>query len=274
MKTWLITGVSRGLGLALAKAALAHGDNVVGTIRKHVPDIVHASGQLTLIEVDLLDRAGLEVTVHKAFQAYGRIDVLVNNAGFGLLGVFENATDAELQHLFDVDVFAPMRLTRHALPYFRRQGSGHIVNITSIAGRAPGAGYALYAAAKAAMEGFSAALAQEVRTLGINVTAVAPGQFRTDFLSASSIQRSAGVEAGYSTEIDAALGNLSRLDQRQLGDPELAARAIVHMVHCAEPPLQLLLGSDALQRAQLKLNAVKEEMERWKDISVSTEISA
>ena len=171
MKTWLITGVSRGLGLALAQAALARGDTVIGTVRSRAPDLVAAPGKLHLLTVDMTDAEAVPAMVTDAFARAGRIDVIVNNAGYGLLGALETASDAEAARLFETDVFGPFRLIRAALPRLRAQGGGHIVNVTSIAGRAPGAGSALYAAAKFALEGLSAGLAQEVAPLGIAVTA-------------------------------------------------------------------------------------------------------
>lgn len=146
MKTWFITGVSRGLGLALAQAALARGDTVVGTVRAGTPDLVAGPGKLHLLSLDMTEVDAVSSTVDQAFALAGTIDVIVNNAGYGLLGAIETATDDEVARLFEVDFFAPFRLIRAALPYLRAQGRGHILNVTSIAGRAPGAGSGLYAA--------------------------------------------------------------------------------------------------------------------------------
>jgi NAD(P)-dependent dehydrogenase (short-subunit alcohol dehydrogenase family) len=273
MTTWFITGISRGLGLALAKAALAEGDTVIGTVRDNAPALKAGSGRLQVITVDLADGAAAEAAVEQAFAQSGKIDVIVNNAGYGLLGATEKATDAELMGIFAVDVFAPFRIIRTALPYLRAQGSGHIVNITSVAGRAPAAGYSLYAAVKFALEGLSVSLAQELAPFGIKVTAVAPGAFRTDFLSAHSIRKSDADDV-YAQNIGRITAAFDANDGKQLGDPDRAAQAIIAALRSDNPPLHLLLGSDALRRAREKLDAVIEEMDRWEDVTRSTDYPA
>lgn len=269
MKTWFITGISRGLGLALAQAALARGDTVIGTVRGAHPQLEQGAGTLHILTLDMTDPAAIAPIVEQAFALTGRIDVIVNNAGYGLLGAIEQASDADVARLFEVDLFGPFRLIRAALPHLRAQGAGHIVNVTSIAGRAPGAGSGLYASAKYALEGLSAALAQEVAPLGIHVTAVAPGAFRTDFLSDHSIRKS-GADESY-----AAVGRSSAafdaMAGRQLGDPARAAAAILELADSPNPPLNLLLGSDALRRAREKLDTVIEEMDRWEPVTRGTD---
>ncbi|MDQ0391993.1 oxidoreductase [Labrys monachus] len=271
MKTWFITGISRGLGLALAKAALAEGDTVIGTVRSGTPDLDAGPGTLHVLSVDIADGAAAEAAVERAFALAGRIDVIVNNAGYGLLGAAEKATDAEMTRLFEVDVFGPFRIIRAALPHLRAQGSGHIVNITSIAGRAPGPASVLYAAAKHALEGLSASLAQEVGPLGLKVTAVAPGAFRTDFLSTHSIRKSETEDPAYAPSVGRAAAAFDGMAGKQLGDPDRAAQAILAAVAAAEPPLHLLLGTDALRRARTKLDAVIEEMDRWEEVTRGTD---
>jgi NAD(P)-dependent dehydrogenase (short-subunit alcohol dehydrogenase family) len=269
--TWLITGISRGLGLALAQAALDRGDTVIGTVRGAPPALDQGKGTLHVLTLDMTDLDAVAPVVNQAFALAPKIDVIVNNAGYGLLGAIEQASDADVARLFDVDLFAPFRLIRAALPRLRAQGSGHIVNITSIAGRAPGAGSGLYAAAKYALEGLSTALAQEVAPLGIHVTAVAPGAFRTDFLSDHSIRKS-GADASY-----AAVGRSSAafdaMAGKQLGNPVRAAAAIVELADSPNPPVHLLLGSDALRRAREKLDAVIEEMDRWEPVTRGTDFT-
>jgi NAD(P)-dependent dehydrogenase (short-subunit alcohol dehydrogenase family) len=272
MKTWFITGISRGLGFALAEAALARGDTVIGTTRGAQPALTAGPGRLHVLALDMADGAEIAARVEAAF-AIGRIDVIVNNAGYGLLGAIETATDEEAARLFDVDVFGPFRLIRAAMPHLRAQGSGHILNITSIAGRAPGPGCALYAAAKYALEGLSAALVHEVAPFGIKVTAVAPGAFRTDFLSAHSIRKSEPEDAAYSASIGRASAAFAAADGQQLGDPGRAAQALLHLVDADHPPLHLLLGSDALRRAREKLDAVIDEVDRWEPVTRSTDFT-
>jgi NAD(P)-dependent dehydrogenase (short-subunit alcohol dehydrogenase family) len=274
MRTWFITGVSRGLGQALANAALAEGDTVFGSVRKGTPDLAIGAGKLHVVTLDVADGEAVEAAVRRAFARAGKIDVIVNNAGYGLLGALEKATDAEARRLFDVDVFAPFRIIRAALPYLRAQRSGHIINITSIAGRAPGAGSALYAAAKYALEGMSASLAQEVRPLGIKVTAVAPGAFRTDFLSAHSIRKSEAEDAAYSASVGRISAAFDAMAGKQIGDPDRAAQAILTLVRTDDPPLHLLLGTDALRRAREKLDAVIDEINRWEAETRSTDFPA
>ncbi len=271
MKTWLITGVSRGLGLALARHVLAAGDRVIGTVRAGVPDIAGAQDRFHAITCDLGDHAQVDAMVEQAFAHFGTIDVIVNNAGFGIIGAVEQTTAAGLHQLFEVDVFAPIRIVRQALPRLRANGGGHIINITSIAGRAPGPGATLYAAAKYAMEGFSAALAQDVASQGIRVTAVAPGQFRTGFLDVAQQRQNEADDARGSSPVDMAVGRLRALSGQQPGDPEKAAKAVLEIVRSPAPPLHLLLGSDAVERYNRKVDQVAQEMLAWECLSRSTD---
>ncbi|HEX7817437.1 oxidoreductase [Dyella sp.] len=270
MATWFITGISRGLGLSLARAVLAQGHHVYGTVRSGSPDLP-ASPNLHVIHLDVADLTAADQAIRDACTQAGQIDVLVNNAGYGLLGALENATDAEIDHLFTVDVFAPLRLIRSVLPSMRERRSGHIINITSIAGRAPGLGSAVYSTAKAALEGLSASLARELVPLGIKVTAIAPGAFRTDFLSTHSIRKSTKANEAYATSVGRGTAALDAMAGNQLGDPERAAAAIIQVVDSAQPPLHLLLGSDALARAREKLDAVIEEMDAWETLTRGTD---
>ncbi|UGX88390.1 oxidoreductase [Phyllobacterium meliloti] len=271
MTTWFITGISRGLGKALAKAALAEGDTVIGTVRAGQFELDHNRGTLHILNVDLVDGSAAAASVTKAFEIAGQIDVIVNNAGYGLLGALEKASDADVERLFAVDVFAPFQIIRAALPYLRTQGHGHIINITSIAGRAPTTGSAVYAAAKYALEGLSSGLALEVAPLGIKVTAVAPGAFRTDFLSSHSIRKSDAEDAAYAETIGRSSAAFDTAAGRQLGNPDHAAQAIIALVRSDNPPLHLLLGSDALRRARSKLDQIADEIDAWETVTRSTD---
>ena len=272
MKTWFITGVSRGLGQALAQAALDRGDTVIGTVRSGAAPLAAGQGALHVLQLEMTDAAAIAATVDEAFRlAGGRLDVVVNNAGYGLLGATEDASDAEVERLFAVDVLGPFRVLRAALPRLRAQGAGHIINITSIAGRAPNAGSGLYAAAKHALEGLSASLAQELQPFGLKVTAVAPGAFRTDFLSDHSIRRSARRAPGYEASVGQAQARFDEMAGRQIGDPVRAAHALLALVDANEPPMQLLLGSDALRRAREKLSTTIAEIDQWQAVTESTD---
>ena len=271
-KHWFITGISRGLGLSLAKAALARGDTVVGTIRSAAPAIDAAPGTLHVLTLDVADAGAIDGAVDEAFRlAGGRLDVVVNNAGYGLRGAIEDATDEEVQHLFATDVFGPFRIVRAALPRLRAQARAHVINITSIAGRAPRSGSGHYAAAKFALEGLTTVLQQELAETGVRMTAVAPGAFRTDFLSDRSIRQSAPRAEGYEATVGKADAALLAMAGQQRGDPDRAAQALLTLADAPEPPLNLLLGSDALNRARAKLAEVETEIRQWETLTLSTD---
>ena len=272
-KVWIITGASRGLGRELARAVLARGDTAVGTSRNGRIDLGPDAGPGTLdpVALDVTDPAQVQAVVEGVRERHGRIDVLVNNAGSGLLGPVEEATEAEAAETFEVNFFGPLRLIRAALPILRAQRSGHIVNLSSIAGIAPGAGSGLYAASKFALEGLSQSLAQEVAPLGIRVTVVEPGAFRTDFLSGQSIRYSEASLDDYRATAGKMVDYLRDLDGKQAGDPVRGAQAIIEAVLDPEPPRQLLLGSDALARAQAQHQRFGAEMARWESLTRSTD---
>jgi NAD(P)-dependent dehydrogenase (short-subunit alcohol dehydrogenase family) len=271
MKKWFITGISRGLGAALTETALARGDLVIGTTRDGKSGIASSRGKLVVLPLEVGNAAAIESSVATAFDLADGLDVIVNNVGYGLLGALENASDAEATRLFEVNLLGTFRVIRAALPKLRAQGRGHIVNITSIAGRAPRAGSALYCASKSAIEGLSQSLAEEVAPLGIKVTVVAPGAFRTDFLSQHSIRRSAPAADAYANSVGRVLSSLDSMAGNQCGDPVRAAQAIFAVVDAEKPPLHLLLGSDALRRAREKLDTLIEEMDRWEEVTRSTD---
>jgi NAD(P)-dependent dehydrogenase (short-subunit alcohol dehydrogenase family) len=271
MKNWLITGVSRGLGKALAEAALARGDTVIGTVREGDPLIAKGAGVFHRLSLDMRDPKAIEAAASRTFELVNRLDVVVNNAGHGLLGPIESVSDAEMTSLFETNVFGPVRLIRAVLPRLRAQRSGHIINVTSIAGRAPNPGSGVYAATKAALEGLSKALSQELAPLGIKVTAIAPGAFRTDFLSDHSIRRTQAGSEDYTASAGKVLVALDHMAGRQIGDPVRAAHSILKVVDSDTPPLNLLLGTDALRREREKLDNLIDEMDRWEAETRSTD---
>ena len=266
-KTWLITGVSRGLGHALATAALAAGERVIGTTRSgDMP--AGLSGEMTVLPFEATNTKAADRLAADAFAVHGGIDVLVNNAGYGLLGPVEETDDAAILDLFAVNVFAPFRLIRAALPRLRAQGSGHIIYIASIAGVAPSIGAGVYGATKAAMSAMSYSLAAEVAPFGLWVSVVSPGAFRTEFLGADSIRKTAPSQTY--REVEEALSGWAANDGVQLGDPTLAAAAILQLVAADEPPLDLLLGQDALDRAQRRAERMATDIHDWRSVSADT----
>ncbi|MHA7628627.1 oxidoreductase [Corallococcus sp. M7] len=270
-KVWFITGISRGLGRELAKAALARGDRVIGTTRDGKSDLEAPGGALHVLPLELTDAARIPQVVAKAHALHGRLDVVVNNAGYGLLGAIEEATPEESRHVFDVNFFGPLHVVQAALPFLRAQRRGHIVNITSIAGLAPMAGSGLYAAAKCALEGLSLSLAQEVAPLGLKVTLVEPGAFRTDFLSQHSRRETRGHIEDYAKTAGAVVRYLGNISGKQLGDPALGAKAIVDAVLTEAPPLHLVLGTDALRRTRERMGILNGELDRWEAVTKSTD---
>ena len=272
-KIWFITGVSRGLGLELAKAVLAKGDFVVGTTRDGDSDLSSASHRLHVLPLELPLANQARKAIMRAHALHGRLDVIVNNAGYGLLGAIEEAGAAEVRRVFEVNFFGPLQVIQAALPFLRAQRRGHIVNISSIAGLAPMPGSGIYAATKFALEGLSESLAQEVGPLGIRVTLVEPGAFRTGFLSERSIRNAADSIAAYAQTSGNTVRHLHEIAGKQPGNPVLAARAIIEAVEAKEPPLHLVLGSDALRRARAKFLHLSEEVDRWERVSLSTDFT-
>ncbi|RKH07735.1 oxidoreductase [Corallococcus carmarthensis] len=272
-KVWFITGISRGLGRELAKAVLARGGGVVGTTRDGKSDLAAPAGALHVLPLELTDAERIPQVVKQAHALHGRLDVVVNNAGYGLLGAIEEATAEEARHVFDVNFFGPLHVVQAALPFLRAQRRGHIVNITSIAGLAPMAGSGLYAAAKCALEGLSLSLAQEVAPLGLKVTLVEPGAFRTDFLSQHSRRETRGHIEDYATTAGAVVQYLGKISGKQLGDPALGAKAIVDAVMTEAPPLQLVLGTDALRRTRERMGILGSELDRWEAVTKSTDLT-
>lgn len=272
MKVWFITGVSRGLGHALAQAVLEAGDAVIGTSRNGQADLP-ATERLQLLALDVADREAVTRAVTQAQAVHGRLDVVVNNAGYGLLGAVEEATPAEVDGLFQVNFYGTLHVTQAVLPHLRAQRGGHLINVTSIAGLAPGAGSGLYAASKFAVEGFTQSLAQEVTPWGIRVTLVEPGAFRTDFLTPQSLARSEQPMTEYAETVGEMLKKFDAMNGKQLGDPARAAQALLQLVAAEQPPLHLVLGSDALARARACGEAMRADLDRWEALSRSTDHS-
>lgn len=273
-KIWFITGISRGFGRDVAAAALADGDIVIGTTRSGTADLDCGKGELHVIPLELTDKASIPAAVERAFSFHGRLDVILNNAGYGFLGTVEEATEEEIEHVMAVDFYGPLAIIRAALPRLRAQRGGHILNITSIAGLAPMAGSGYYAAAKFAVEGLTQSLAQELAPIGIKVTLVEPGAFRTDFLAGNSIRVSQTQIEDYKPSAGVILDRLASLDGKQPGDPLKAAAAIVQVVRSPKPPLHLVLGSDAIRRTREKQRQLSADMEEWEGVGRGTDYPA
>ncbi|MEE3624811.1 oxidoreductase [Nitrospirillum sp. BR 11752] len=269
-KVWFITGISRGFGRELAQAVLDQGQTVIGTTRNGESDLPpHHS--LHVLPLDVTDAAQVRDAVTRAHALHGRLDVVVNNAGYGLLGAVEDADTTATRQMFEVNFFGAVAVMQAALPLMRARRSGHIVNITSIAGLAPGVGSGLYAASKFALEGVSLSLAQEVAPLGIGVTLVEPGAFRTDFLTEQSLRVTGSDIADYAATAGAAVARLQAQNGQQPGDPARGARAIVAAVLSPNPPRHLVLGTDAWNRVQARQQAFTADLAGWRDVTLGTD---
>jgi NAD(P)-dependent dehydrogenase (short-subunit alcohol dehydrogenase family) len=271
-KVWLITGSSRGLGRALAEAVLAGGHRLVATARTpaQLADLVGRYGdQVRAVALDVTDARAVGDAIRAAVDAFGRLDVLVNNAGYGDIGSTEDTSDAVFRAQIETNLFGVVNVTRAAIPLMREQGSGHIIQISSIGGRLGTPGLGAYQTAKWGVEGFSEVLAKEVGPLGIKVTIIEPGGFRTDWSGSSMTVRPSR------PDYDATVGAVARFqrdyDGTQPGDPVKAAAVIIHVTGLDEPPLRLLLGSDAVHLAEQSDIARLESDRKWRDLSVSTD---
>ncbi len=272
MKRWLITGVGAGLGKALASQALARGDRVAGTARAAEAAAAFeatAPGRAFGFTLDLRDDASIAEVGAKAEAALGGIDILVNNAGYGLVGAIEESSAAEVRDQFEVNVFGQLAMIRAILPAMRERRSGLIVNITSVSGLATWAGTGIYCASKFALEAIGRTLAAEVAELGVRVINVAPGGMRTDY-AGRSLVAAATEFADYDGVARQAKTLLTAHAGQEAGDPEAVARAIIEVTEAENPPLNLLLGADALHYAGDEIARLQAEIEAWKDLTLST----
>ncbi len=273
-RTWFITGASRGLGAAIAQATLTAGDNVVVCARRLEQldkFVAQAPERALAVELDVTREDQAIAAVEAAVTRFGRIDVLVNNAGYGQLAPFEENTPGDAERQFATNVFGVFNVCRAALPIMREQRSGHIFNVSSVAGLVAMGGAALYCASKFAVEGFSESLAQEVSQFGIKVTLVEPGVFRTDFLDPSSAAFGANGLEDYATFTAKIKAGSAANNHRQTGNPAKLGEALVQLASMEEPPLRYVAGSDAYQAITSKLEKVKEEIEQWRDLSASSD---
>ncbi len=275
-KTWFITGASRGFGARIASRALAQGDYVVATARNPatIDETRGHHPNLLALKLDVTDEAQARAAAQRAVERFGRIDVLLNNAGFGLLGAIEEATAREIEALYRTNVFGLLAVTRAVLPHMRRQRSGRVLNISSIGGYRGGAGFGVYCSTKFAVEGLSEALHDELAPLGIHVTVIEPGYFRTDFLDATSLS----VSQVRIPDYDATAGKVrqvaAEISHNQPGDPEKLARSIVAFADAPNPPVRLPLGSDTVAAIAAKHQDDAAILDKWRSVAISTDFAA
>lgn len=272
---WLITGCSRGLGRALAEAVLATGHELVATARDpaQLRDLpARHGGVVRIAALDVTDPAAADAAVGTAVDAFGGIDVLVNNAGYGDVGSVEDTPLAQFRKQMETNLFGTIILTKAAIPLLRQQRSGHIIQLSSVGGRIGAPGRAAYSAAKWGVEGFSEALALEMALIGVHVSIVEPGGFRTDFAGASTRLESG--RADYASVVGAAAQRQRAYDGRQPGDPARAAQVLIALAAMAAPPLRIALDSDAVAAIERADQARLQELARWRALSVSTDYPA
>lgn len=274
MSVWFITGASRGFGLQIARDLLDRGHQVVATARDAaaVTDALGENDNVLAVALDVTDETQARQAVQAAVDRFGRIDVLINNAGRGLLGAVEEATDAEVRAVYETNVFGLLTVTRAVAPVLRAQRSGTIVNISSVGGFVGSPGWGVYASTKFAVEALSEALHAELQPLGIHAMVVEPGYFRTDFLDSSSLQVQRHTIDDYA---DGPAGKMritaGERNHDQPGDPVKAAAAIIDVVESERPPLRLLLGNDTIAAVEGKLAHVQAELTQWREVSTSTD---
>jgi len=274
-KVWFITGASKGLGLEIARAALKSGDKVVRTVRSKSDQLsatLSDSTELMVVQMDVTHEKEVQAAVQETIAYFGRIDVLVNNAGYGAVTAIEEASDQEARKQFDTNVFGLLNVTRAVLPYLRKQRSGHIINVSSFFGYDVLPGWGLYGSTKFAVEGLSKGLALELALFGIHVSVIAPGLFSTDFLNSDFHAGSSNIIADYE---DSAVGkmrkNIGHLHGKQPGDPKKLAELVVKLAHSENPPLHLPIGKDAVSMFKNNLAKMSKEVEEWEALSSATD---
>jgi NAD(P)-dependent dehydrogenase (short-subunit alcohol dehydrogenase family) len=288
-KVWYVTGASQGLGLALVRQALAAGYRVAATSRSRV-ELEKAVGgavgggaaaggaavggdvreRFLALEVDLTNSDAIHRSIEEAVAHFGTIDIVVNNAGYGMEVIVEEVDEKKMRAIFEINVFATIEVTKYALPYLRKQRSGYIMNIASVAGFVGAPGWSIYSATKAAVIAFSEVLALDVEGLGIRVTAIAPSNFRTGFLSEKSLGSFETGIADYQAVVKAH-ARYAAMDGKQPGDPEKAAALFISLAENPEPPLHLWLGVNAVDRAGAKIGSMSKEIEKWRELAVSAD---
>jgi NAD(P)-dependent dehydrogenase (short-subunit alcohol dehydrogenase family) len=275
MRTWFITGASRGFGSLIAERALRAGDAVIATAR-NPQDIIERLGDqpnLLAVRLDVTREDEAHQAVAAGIKRFGRIDVLINNAGFGVLGAVEETSASETERLFATNVFGLLNVTRAVLPHMRAQRSGRVINISSIGGYQAYMGWGVYGSTKFAVEGITEALHQELAPLGIQATVVEPGFFRTDFLDEQSLIKTRLELADYDETVGKMRAFAEAANHAQPGDPQKFAEAMLALVNAPNPPQRLALGSDTVARIEAKNRLVAQELAEWNELALSTDFA-
>lgn len=272
-KVWFVTGASKGLGLTLVKKLLSNGNRVAATSRS-ISDLEKAVGthqNFLPLSVNLISESSVEEAVSQTISKFGQLDVVVNNAGYGMIGALEELSDKESRENFDVNVFGSLNVIRKTLPQMRKQQSGHIFNISSIGGFSGNfPGFGIYCATKFAVAGFTESLAAEVKSLGIKATVVEPGYFRTEFLSSGSLAVPSNPIDAYKEVRDTQIAHQQDINNQQPGDPAKGCEVIIAAAESENAPLHLFLGPDAYAVADGKIADVQKDMEDWKALATAT----
>lgn len=274
-KTWLVTGASKGLGFELVHKLLLTGHNVIATSRtveKLQTLQAEFPNSLLPLSMEVIDEESVKASIEQAINHFGRIDVVVNNAGYGLLGTLEELSMSEIKNCFDVNVFGVINVSKAILPFFRAQKSGLIINIASVSGSVSGISTGIYSATKSAVLQLSEALASEVQELGIRVIAICPGGFRTDFLDKSSMKTPSSIIQDYQL-VHQVMNNYGQLNKNQGGDPKKAADIFLKLADMPQIPSRLYLGTDALRMMQRKLNQTVNDIQTYQELTSYTDIN-
>ncbi|KII36530.1 oxidoreductase [Pseudomonas fluorescens] len=275
MRTWFITGASRGFGSLIAERALRAGDAVIATARnpQDITDRLGEQPNLLAVRLDVTREDEAHQAVAAGIKRFGRIDVLINNAGFGVLGAVEETSASETERLFATNVFGLLNVTRAVLPHMRAQRSGRVINISSIGGYQAYMGWGVYGSTKFAVEGITEALHQELAPLGIQATVVEPGFFRTDFLDEQSLIKTRLELADYDETVGKMRAFAEAANHAQPGDPQKFAEAMLALVNAPNPPQRLALGSDTVARIEAKNRLVAQELAEWNELALSTDFA-
>ena len=270
-KIWFITGSNSGFGRSLTEAVLDKGDKVVATTRhpEEIEDLVQQyPDTVKAVPLDITKAEEISSAIDTALSTFGQIDVLVNNAGFGTLGAVEEISDEQVRNQFEVNCFGTLNLTKALLPHFRQRKSGHILNVSSVGGFTSFPGTGIYSATKFAIEGYSEALAKEIAPLGIKLTLVEPGAFRTEF--AGDLATPDNPIDDYEETAHKFVKMQEEMSGEQPGDPDKAAQAMIEVVESDNPPMRLVLGEDALKATRQKIETFQKELDEWEDVTLST----